>query len=105
VEEGIRMSDAIIALGSVLLGGVITVVVSWAFYVRAARGLEQEAEKLRHLQKMLLRGLHNSEMVEITWDEHGEPVGMVVKGSGAIAARGDLSASATVQEAEDQDQF
>jgi len=42
------------AIGNVI-GGVITIVVSWFFYVRAARGLQREAEELKQQTQLIMR--------------------------------------------------
>lgn len=39
---------------SVLLGGLITTLVAWWFYVRASKELRSEAVELRHLTTLVL---------------------------------------------------
>jgi hypothetical protein len=69
----------------VLLGGIITWLVSRYYYKRAANELCQEAAKLREetieirrLTNIILRGLHNAGICEVKWQD-GNPVGLVIK--------------------------
>ena len=41
---------------------------------------------------LILRAMHNAGFAEITWDEHGEPQGMVIKISGASGGVSDATA-------------
>jgi hypothetical protein len=87
-----------IALG-IVAGGLI----NWLFSRQASKELRQEAEELRQLIHLILRAMHNSELAEIIYNEHGKPVGMVVKGSGAISGEGSISADPTVRRDEEPD--
>ena len=72
----------------VLLGAIITIIVSHYYYKRAGDELRLEANKLREetlearrLTNMVLRGLHNSGIIEVIWQD-GNPVGIIVKFKG-----------------------
>ncbi len=61
---------------SVALGGVITFVVAWWFYMRAARQLSTEAARLRRLTVLMLRGMEETGLVRFSRDTSGEFSGL-----------------------------
>lgn len=82
---------------SVLLGALITWGASYRYYKKAGDELHFEANKLREesleinrLTNMVLRGLHNSKIIEVTWK--GEKiVGLVIKLQGKAEAKTNIS--------------
>lgn len=82
---------------SVLLGGVITWYASYIYYKKAGDELHFEANKLREesleinrLTNILLRGLHNSGIIEVTWKD-GRPIGLLIKLQGKAETKTDTS--------------
>lgn len=65
------------ALG-IIVGGLITLCVSWLFYVRAAKELRIESVNLRRRIDLVLTGLGNAGIVELSRNEEGEIVGISV---------------------------
>ncbi len=68
-----------------LFGAVITWVCSYIYYVKAgeelrfeANRLREEASEINRMTNIILRGLHNSGVIEVTWKE-GKTVGLVIK--------------------------
>ncbi len=58
-----------------LIGGGITLAVSTLFYVLAARGLKEEAARLRRLNISLIHLLHNAGVIEVKDSPYAEPLG------------------------------
>ena len=71
----------VIALLSILVGGVITWLVSRFYYIRASNALSKEANHLRELTELMLRGMEAAGWVEYNRDDKGNPIGIVFKGS------------------------
>jgi hypothetical protein len=63
---------------SILLGGLITIVVSWNFYVRAAKDLRAETVRLRQRVDLVLSRLENAGIVELSRDQSGDIRGINV---------------------------
>ena len=63
----------------ILIGGVITLLVSLVFYVPAARSLKRETARLRRHTTLILRGLEEAGLVEYHRDERGDIVGISFK--------------------------
>ena len=87
----------------VVLGGVITIFVSLAFYKLAARDLKRDAQELRdetkklnHLMNLGLRAIESGRKPEFKRDQSGEIIAMIVHFGGIAAARTETSA-ATLQ--------
>jgi len=79
-----------IAIGSVILGVIFGGLITWYwskhYYKKAseelkkeAGGLKSETEKLRKFTKMILQGMEIANLVTITKDPQGDPVGFVLK--------------------------
>jgi len=82
------------AVLGVLLGGVITFLVSWWFYVRAASELRQEADRLRDQVDIILRGLEDAELFKLNRDPAtGKITGIRFEGklSGSLRPTGSLT--------------
>jgi hypothetical protein len=83
---------------SVVLGGVITIIVSFAFYVLAARDLKRAAQELRnetkkliHLMNLDLRVNERDGKADFRRDESGEIVGEHLHFKTNVAARSQTS--------------
>ena len=53
----------------VLIGGAITLVVSWIFFSLASRGLKRAVKKINEL----FEALHAAGLIDLSYDENGEP--------------------------------
>ncbi len=91
-------------IGSVILGVILGGLINWFFskryYKKAseelkieAEGLKSETEKLRKYTKMILRGMEIGNLVTITKDSQGDPVGFLFRISvhHAISTSGSVS--------------
>jgi hypothetical protein len=78
--------NVVIALLSILIGGVITWLVSRFYYVRASKDLAKEAEKLRALTELMLRGMESTDRVKYNHDPQGEPIGIIFEESGGVTS-------------------
>jgi hypothetical protein len=81
----IEQLQAVGNLLGVLLGGLITWLVSRHYYKKAgdelylaSENLRQEALEINRLTNIVLRGLHNAGIFEVTWQD-GKPIGLVLK--------------------------
>ena len=95
------------AIGN-LIGGAITIVVSWFFYVRAARGLQreaeelkQEAQELKQQTQLIMRGLQEGLDIEFNQDEQGNIIGVGIKLRAHMGGSSDVSGTATVRDDDD----
>jgi hypothetical protein len=62
----------------VVIGGVITFLVSRHHYKRAAEDLTKEADELRRLSGLILRGLDAGfRNIKLDYNEQGEPIRMI----------------------------
>ena len=59
---------------SVLIGGVITLIVSGVFYWFASRDLRRESNELKAYTVMLINYLDDAGVIEVERDTHGNPV-------------------------------
>ncbi len=55
-------------LVGVLAGGVITWICARVYYERSSQELKQEARRLRSHLKILLFGLHDAGVIDLSWD-------------------------------------
>jgi hypothetical protein len=76
----------------IIIGGLITVLVSLIFYVPSAGGLRRESERLRHRTDLIMRGLEDAGLVEYRRDENGEVEGLVVKAQALMSGSGSMGA-------------
>jgi len=88
------------AIGNVI-GGAITIVVSWFFYVRAARGLQREAEELKQQTQLIMRGLQEGLDIEFNQDEQGNIIGVGIKLRARIGGSSGVSGTPTVRDDDD----
>jgi hypothetical protein len=89
-------TNVVIALLSILVGGVITWLVSRFYYVRASKDLAKEAEKLRALTELMLRGMESAGWVKYNRDARGEPTGIIFEKSGGVTSHPSGSGTDTV---------
>ena len=82
------MAELILALFGMLVGAAVTWWAAWHYYEKASRELAEQAEELRKLNVLMLRGLESAGMAEFSRDEEGNIKGMVIKGSGALIGAG-----------------
>ena len=62
---------------SLLIGAGITWIVSWHYYKRAGDELKIEADKLQHVNEMILRWLEvDGNNIKIIRDECGKPISL-----------------------------
>ena len=61
----------IIAVLSLLIG-LVALVVSYIFYLRASKELKKEANELRRLNRIMLQGLENAGWLELLRDSEGD---------------------------------
>lgn len=81
----------------VVIGGIITLLVSIYFYRRASIDLKNEANKLLKSVRLILRALEEGKIVEWTKDKNGEPIGVTLKISVADGIKVESDVSATLQ--------
>jgi hypothetical protein len=86
-----------VTLLSVVLGGLITLLVSRRYYKRAAKELKQESAELRRLTTLVLSAMEHSGLVSLARDEAGRITGFVFNvspgGVSVTGAIGNLTAS------------
>jgi hypothetical protein len=75
---------------SFLIGGLITFIVSWFSYMRAGKDLKKEAEELRKINTLILRGLEQ-QGVDFSKDQEGNITGIMIKLKADIRAKSSTS--------------
>ncbi len=60
---------------SVVLGGIITWLVSWCYYKRAGQELKDEAAELRRLNTLMLQGMQHAGWIKLNRGPSGEITG------------------------------
>jgi Tfp pilus assembly protein PilW len=84
----------ITALLSILVGGVITWLVSRSYYLRASEDLTKESNNLRQITELMLRGMEAAGWVKYNRDpEDNRPIGIIFEDSGGATSH--LSGSGT----------
>jgi len=61
-----------------MLGGLITFLVSRYYYKKASEELKRETESLHNNTILILRGLKENGIIDYTEDEYGNPKGLIV---------------------------
>lgn len=79
-------SDFLIGLAGVLFGVATTWIAAKYYYLRASYELIKEANELRRLNVLMLRGLEASGMATFSRDTEGNLKGLVITGSGTHQA-------------------
>jgi hypothetical protein len=90
------VTNVLLPGGGVVVGGVITFLCSWFFYLRAAGQLKSETARLGTLTTVVLHAMEQAELAELDRDEFGRITGLSLKGWASLEGGGSLSASATV---------
>jgi len=73
------------------ISGVITWLVSRHYYKKAGDELKQQATRLECLNKLILHGLENADVVELVRDASGKPTGITIKGGSVLVGEGRMS--------------
>jgi len=66
-------------LAGLLVGGLITLVVSWYFYKRAGDELRAEADKIRRLNDFICTGLEQAGLAKFRRNKDGEISAMYIE--------------------------
>lgn len=80
----------------VIIGAIITWLVTRSYYIKASNELKNESAELRRLSKLLLRGFENAGLIELNRNNTGEITGIVWRGRANLHGEGRLSAKGTV---------
>lgn len=86
----------IITIASVLIGALITWGVTLYYYKRAAEDLSHEAQKLREMTALMLRGMEEAGWAEFSKDNRGRPQGLVIHASAQMTSSSGITADAEV---------
>lgn len=90
-------NDLIYTLSGMAIGALVTWGVALRYYEKASRELATEAEELRRLNVLMLRGLESADLTEFARDEKGNIKGIVHRASGGLVGDGAaIGGSATV---------
>ncbi len=80
------------------LGGVLVGLLAGGFfYIRAGQQLKNEAEELRKLTALILRGLEQAGIMRLNRGDDGAIVGMVVQLAGSAVGMSSGKATGTVR--------
>lgn len=60
----------------VVIGGVLTWLVSRWYYKQAGDELRAEAQELQRLTTLILHALHHAGVAQVNWDARGRPKGI-----------------------------
>jgi hypothetical protein len=85
-----------LTLIAVAVGGFVTWLVARAYYEKASKDLRKEAETLRQLNILILRGMENAGLVKLTRDQAGNPSGLAFDAALSIGAKADAQFDAVV---------
>jgi Tfp pilus assembly protein PilW len=86
----------IVAVVSIVVGSLITWLVSRAYYLRASEDLTKEASNLRQLTELMLRGMEAAGWVKFNRDSNGKPTGIIFEDSGTAVLHASSSSTAEV---------
>ena len=78
------------------IGVFVTWLVTKHYYIRASKSLKKKAEELRNLNNLMLRAMEGAGLAEFTYDSQGKFKGLVLKLSGEISAKSDISGKLTI---------
>ena len=87
------MTEIIMSLIGVSVGALVTWIVAHRYYERASRDLRIEADALKKMTKLMLRGMEEAGLVKFTKDEDGNPKGLYIalEASDVIAVGGKVT--------------
>jgi hypothetical protein len=69
---------------SMVVGAIVSALVSWFFYWLGGRGLAKEAQRLHDLNVLLLRAFEEAGLATLNRDASGQPVGLVLQGAAVM---------------------
>ena len=90
------MPAFLLNLASLILGSIVTLLVTKAYYVRASQDLIKEAEELRRLSVLVLHAMEDAGLASLNRDNSGRVVGLVISASAHEVAHASASAEAEV---------
>jgi hypothetical protein len=76
-----------------LIGAVITFSVSRNYYMRASQDLVKEADRLKHLNTLILRSLEENDLANLARNEKGEITGLKILLSAHMTATSKMTAT------------
>jgi hypothetical protein len=84
------MNHVLDLVSSVVIGGLVTLGVSYLYYMKAAQDLKAEAEKIRKDTNYILMALEDAKLAELTRDATGQITGLSLhlRGSGGGQSSG-----------------
>ena len=94
--KGHNMPAFLLNLASLILGSIVTLLVTKAYYVRASQDLIKEAEELRRLSVLVLHAMEDAGLASLNRDNSGRVVGLVISASAHEVAHASASAEAQV---------
>ena len=83
--------DILVSLGLNVAGGLIAgALTCWYFYRLAGKDLKREADRLRNLNRIIIKALEDGGYIEVNRDSEGNPIGIVyrVQASGGVTVGG-----------------
>ena len=86
------LSNILIALFSTLIGAVVTWLVSRCYYKKAGDELCAETQELRRFTNLILRAMENAGWVQVSRDENGKPLGLILGAQAKLTATANLKA-------------
>ncbi len=81
---------------TMIIGALITGLVSWFFYARAAKQLKEETKEVRRLTTMVLQAMEIAGLVKLSRDAYGNITGIVVNISGHATGTASVSGELTL---------
>jgi hypothetical protein len=81
---------------AIIIGGVITLLISRWYYIKASEDLRLESAALRSKVDIVLRALEEYGIVKLVRDKSGEITGITIHGVVSMTGTGSIIAKATV---------
>ncbi|WP_144063039.1 hypothetical protein [Litchfieldella anticariensis] len=78
--------EMLLAIIGLIVGSLVTWCAAKHYYEKASNDLAKEANELKHLNTLMLRGLEESGMAEFSRDDEGNVKGMIIQSSGSLHA-------------------
>ncbi len=94
--------EMIFALIGIVVGGLTTWWAARYYYEKASRDLAAEANELKRLNTLILRGLESAGLVEYSRDDEGNIRGMVIKAFANLQAGATFSGVGAVAPKQDE---
>jgi hypothetical protein len=99
----VNLPDIVPLLVGVVIGGVITWLVSRHYYKKAGDELKREATELRRLTNLVLHGLEDAGSVKLNRDTSGKVIGLIIEASAKATGVGLAPAEGEVIQGESSD--